>query len=42
MEKFTEEAHAEAWPIFVRPSGWTPTGFRDATMIRDLQALTVS
>lgn len=39
MEKFTEEAHAESWPIFIRPSGWTPTGFRDATLVRDLQAL---
>jgi hypothetical protein len=42
MEKFTEEGHAESWPIFVRSSGWTPTGFKDATMIRDLQALAVT
>lgn len=37
--RFCEELHVEAWSIWVRPSGWTPTGFKDATMIRDLQAL---
>lgn len=40
LPKFTEEAHGEAWPtVWVRPSGWTPTGFKEATLIRDLQAL---
>lgn len=42
MEKFTEEAHIELWPVFIRPSGFTPTGFKEATLIKDLQALTVN
>ena len=42
LTTFCEEAHAEIWPIFVRPSGTTPTGFHEATLIRDLQALAVS
>jgi hypothetical protein len=42
LMKFCEEAHVEAWQVFIRPSGLTPTGFHDATLIRDLQAMAVS
>jgi hypothetical protein len=42
LTMFCEEAHAEIWPIFVRPSGTTPTGFNEAFLTRDLQAMAVS
>jgi hypothetical protein len=39
LSRFCEEIHVEAWPIFVRSSGLTPTGFHMATLIRDLNAM---
>ena len=36
---FLDEAHAEAWPDFIRSGGTTPAGFDSQTLLADLNVL---